>query len=110
MVQAYLYAQPSIRAAHVQHSIILIEVKLAGQSYEITSLDTGHGIYKLVQLCFICIKFSKEVHIALFLPFSFVLRSACPQTFIQIAPELVQPVVAHLEYAAHIAFLILVEE
>src|SRR5205807_9501338 len=76
MMQAHLYAEPSVGTAYIEHGRILAEVKLVGQCNEVAGLYTGHCIYKLAQFCIVCIKLGEEFHVAVFLVLAFILYLA----------------------------------
>src|SRR2546426_11680483 len=80
------------------------------QCNEVAGLYTGHCIYKLAQLCIVCIKLGEEFHVAAFLVLAFILYLAAAKRVFKVVPKLVEPVIRHFEYAAHIALFVLVKE
>src|SRR5439155_18837610 len=95
MMQAHLYAQPSVGTAYIEHGRILAEVKLVGQCNEVAGLYTGHCIYKLAQFCVVCIKLGEVFHVATFLVLAFILYLAAAKPVSKSVPELGEPVVRH---------------
>src|SRR5947208_8622086 len=89
MMQAHLYAQPSVGTAYIEHGRIPAEVKLVGQFNEVAGLYTGHRIYKLAQLCIIRIKLGEEFHVAAFLVLAFILYLAAAKRVFKVVPKLV---------------------
>src|SRR5437879_6372899 len=98
MMQAHLYAQPSVGTAYIEHGRILAEVKLVGERNEVASLYSGNCIYKLAQLCSVGIKLGEEFHVAACHILAFMLYLAAAKRVFNVIPKLVGPVVHHFEY------------
>src|SRR5688500_19338887 len=100
------YRQNTTGSACISECIVFRKIKFLRECHEITFLNSTHGIDKFAQPLRCLVQFIKRMFIS-FADFILVLTGA--QTIFKVAPEFIEPVVHHLQYAAEIAWLELIQ-
>ena len=87
------------RAAHIAQSLVLGEVEGLGQGVEAAHRCAGHGVHELLQTSGVAVQLVEHRPAGVL---DLVLRLTCLQRLGEVAPEPVQPGVAHLQHTADV--------